>query len=75
MTAQKDGHVTERTIDLVMSRLLTDEDFRQRFLRNPQAALWDLFAEAINMTVTAGAATDYEARLPKPSGLAAAEVP
>jgi hypothetical protein len=34
--------VTQRNIEVVIGRLLTDEDFRQTFVKNPQRALVEL---------------------------------
>ena len=34
--------MTQRNIEVVIGRLLTDEDFRQTFVRNPQRALVEL---------------------------------
>src|SRR5262249_27095141 len=34
--------VTERSIEIVIGRLLTDEDFRETFLGNPELALGEL---------------------------------
>jgi hypothetical protein len=37
-----ESHVTQRNIEVVIGRLLTDEDFRQMFVKNPQRALVEL---------------------------------
>ena len=34
--------VTQRSIEIVIGRLLTDEEFRRTFLRNPHEALGEL---------------------------------
>ena len=42
--------MTQRSIEIVIGRLLTDEDFRQTFLRHPQRALGDLLDRGTHLT-------------------------
>jgi hypothetical protein len=36
------SHVTQRSLEIVVGRLLTDEEFRETFLSNPHLALGEL---------------------------------
>jgi len=37
--------MTQRCIEMVIGRLMTDEDFRAKFLRDPQRTLGDLLEQ------------------------------
>jgi hypothetical protein len=39
--------VKQRSIDIVIERLLIDEEFRREFLRDSHAALWELFEQPV----------------------------
>ena len=45
-------HVTQRSIEMVIGRLVTDEEFRETFANDPQQALVDLLARGMHLTVT-----------------------
>jgi hypothetical protein len=72
--------VTQRSIEIVIGRLLTDEDFRETFLSNPHVALEELsdrgtqlsFAEiaaivAVDAALWARVAEQIDPRLQKAS--------
>jgi hypothetical protein len=42
--------VTQRSIEIVIGRLLTDEEFRETFLSNPHRALGDLLERGTQLT-------------------------
>jgi hypothetical protein len=42
--------VTQRWIEIVVGRLVTDEDFRRKFLDNPHRALSDLLDRGSHLT-------------------------
>lgn len=53
--------MTQRNVELVIGRLLTDEEFRQKFLVDPQRSLHDLLEHGTQLTaleVAALLATD-----------------
>jgi hypothetical protein len=53
--------VTQRSIEMVIGRLVTDEEFRETFLRDPHQALGDLLERGMHLThaeIAALVATD-----------------
>jgi hypothetical protein len=46
-----DVDVTQRSIEIVIGRLLTDEDFRETFLSNPHAALGELLDRGTQLSL------------------------
>lgn len=42
--------MTQRSIEMVVGRLVTDEDFRQTFLDDPHQALGDLLERGLHLT-------------------------
>jgi hypothetical protein len=53
--------VTQRYIEVVVGRLVTDEEFRQTFVRDPHTALADLLLRGTHLThaeIAALVATD-----------------
>ena len=53
--------MTQRYIEVVIGRLVTDEDFRQTFVRDPHTALAELLARGTHLThaeIAALVATD-----------------
>jgi hypothetical protein len=44
--------VKRRSIEVVVGRLMTDEEFRQRFLRDSHAALRELLEQGMHFTRT-----------------------
>jgi hypothetical protein len=53
--------VTQRSIEMVIGRLSTDEEFRQRFVRDPHLALVELLELGTHLTpieIAALVATD-----------------
>jgi hypothetical protein len=55
--------VTQRSIEVVIGRLVTDEEFRETFAQDPHKALVDLLERGMHLTVTeiaALVATDSE---------------
>jgi hypothetical protein len=42
--------VKQRSVEIVLDRLLIDEKFRRRFLRDSREALWDLFEPGMHLT-------------------------
>jgi hypothetical protein len=42
--------VTQRSIEIVIGRLLTDEEFRETFLSNPHRALGDLLERGTQLS-------------------------
>lgn len=58
-----EARVTQRSIEMVIGRLVTDEEFRQTFLNDPHQALADLLERGTHLTpaeVAALVATDSE---------------
>ena len=45
-------HVTQRSIEMVIGRLVTDEEFRDTFAKDPHQALVDLLERGMHLTVT-----------------------
>lgn len=57
------GTVTQRSIEMVIGRLVTDEEFRQTFLKDPHQALSDLLERGTHLTqseITALVATNSD---------------
>jgi hypothetical protein len=55
--------VTQRSIEMVIGRLVTDEEFRQTFMDDPVSALVGLLEQGTHLTraeITALVATDSE---------------
>lgn len=55
--------MTQRNIELLIGRLLTDEDFRGRYLANPERALLDQIESGLHLTpseVSALTAIDHD---------------
>jgi hypothetical protein len=53
--------VTQRSIEMVVGRLVTDEEFRESYLRNPPRMLTDLLERGLHLThaeISALIATD-----------------
>lgn len=53
--------MTQRSIEMVVGRLVTDEEFREAYLRNPPKMLTDLLARGLHLSyaeITALIATD-----------------
>jgi hypothetical protein len=48
--AGKDGHLAQRSIEMLIGRLLTHERFRTEFLAAPAATLHDLCALGLELT-------------------------
>jgi len=44
--------VTQRSIEMVIGRLVTDEEFRETFANDPHQALVDLLERGMHLTVT-----------------------
>jgi hypothetical protein len=44
------GTVTQRCIEMVIGRLVTDEEFRESFLVDPHQALGDLLERGLHLT-------------------------
>jgi len=44
--------VTQRSIEVVIGRLVTDEEFRDTFAKDPHQALVDLLERGMHLTVT-----------------------
>lgn len=42
--------MTQRSIEMVIGRLVTDEEFRQTFLKDPHQALGDLLERGTHLT-------------------------
>jgi len=42
--------VTQRSIEIVVGRLMTDEDFREMFLKEPIPALMQLLEHGLHLT-------------------------
>ena len=72
--------MTQRSIEIVVGRLVTDEEFRAAYLRNPPQVLTDLLERGLHLSyaeITALIATDpalwrtvadkIDSRLRKPS--------
>jgi hypothetical protein len=55
------GTVTQRSIEMVIGRLVTDEEFRETFLSDPHQALGDLLERGMHLSqaeIAALVATD-----------------
>lgn len=53
--------MTQRSIEIVVGRLVTDEEFREAYLRNPPQMLTDLLERGLHLSyaeITALIATD-----------------
>ena len=44
------GTVTQRSVEILIGRLVTDEEFRQRFRRDPQRAIDQLLERGLDLT-------------------------
>jgi hypothetical protein len=44
--------MTQRAVESIVGRLVTDEAFRQAFLRQPRRVLEDLIAQGVSLTET-----------------------
>lgn len=45
-----DGHMSQKIVQMIVGRLLTDEDFRLGFLGNPLEALSELIDQGFELT-------------------------
>jgi hypothetical protein len=50
MAVEDEDAVTQRSIEMVIGRLLTDEEFRDTFLSNPHRALSELLERGTQLT-------------------------
>ena len=48
--------MTQRTMEIIIGRLLTDEDFRETFLNNPQLTLGELLDHGAELSLAEMAA-------------------
>jgi hypothetical protein len=48
--------VTQRNLEIIIGRLLTDEDFRETFVNNPQLALGELLDRGAELSLAEMAA-------------------
>jgi hypothetical protein len=44
--------MSQRAVEVIVGRLITDEEFRQAFVREPRRALEDLAAQGVSLTAT-----------------------
>jgi hypothetical protein len=56
LSAEAGGPVTQRSIETVIGRLVTDEKFRQTFLAEPHQALGELLERGTHLTLVVIAA-------------------
>jgi hypothetical protein len=50
MVVPEDGTVAQRIIEMLIGRLITDEDFRAEFLENPEATLFGLSDRGVELS-------------------------